>query len=780
MSDLAKLSNEQLKALISEKMSAAKPAVQANDLSSVSDDDLRRMITQKSAEPDRPLMTAAGLWEGFKQIPQTIDQYTGAPVRKFATEFATGESLDKAPTGAEQAKMMGMSDTSYKDAYGLNDGQSRQLFGFMGGASPADVGGFALEMVQDPLLIGSAIKSGVSGATKVARGAAEYLKGGSKQVVDAAQTQAAKAMAEGSVKGAVNISGGGSTVEHSGQLFDIKAPKSLDELQKWKPDPGMSDIPGKGRLREIETLVPDLNAKPLKYHHDMMENPKAMKALKLDFENLPTKDALKIAEYNQSMVNESASKIKETIKQLGGGDPKHISDSGNNFISVVKEKYQAEKSALKPAFEELRKTGGKLNATESRDLIQGIGSNSKVGGMIEMSDSGRFGLKKNTPRSGVSDSEHNIISRVIDDLNDGMTFKEIQDTRDFLRKAIDPTNPAATSEISNVRSILLDQLESMSKSRGPGVHETFRSYAKNERARESIEKIIGGKVESLDAMFAANPEKIVHKIFSNPNHTKIVAEYAGPEAMQQMTASYIQNGLKKSFDAATGFNPSGVRTWMKANENFLRSNVSPEVTQRLQALADYGYYGKRYLDEVNPSGTAASLIEALQPRSFVTKIRQEGLVGSLVSEASQRVGAVAKQRQAVNAVNESLGAAPKASIIDLSKFKAASGKAIDVGARSQAPTGAVRNLLQEKPPAKSADQKEEDAPMRPLKGREKWADEGFNKLLEDAPELEKIKGALFDDPKAKDLIIQASDLKPGSKAMINIVSKLKQKLAGRG
>jgi len=70
--------------------------------------------------------------------------------------------------------------------------------------------------------------------------------------------------------------------------------------------------------------------------------------------------------------------------------------------------------------------------------------------------------------------------------------------------------------------------------------------------------------------------------------------------------------------------------------------------------------------------------------------------------------------------------------------------------------------------------------MRPLKGREKWADEGFNKLLEDAPELEKIKGALLDDPKAKDLIIQASDLKPGSKAMINIVSKLKQKLAGRG
>ena len=141
----------------------------------------------------------------------------------------------------------------------------------------------------------------------------------------------------------------------------------------------------------------------------------------------------------------------------------------------VKEIYNQEKDLLKPAFQELQKNSRKLSQAETMDLAQAIGKNSKIGKLMQIDEqTGRLTLAKNTPRTGFSDAEHSVLSRVIDDMNDGMTFKEIQDTRDFLRKAIDNTNPSATAEISNIRSILLGQLEEMAQKEGPSVGETFK------------------------------------------------------------------------------------------------------------------------------------------------------------------------------------------------------------------------------------------------------------------------------------------------------------------
>lgn len=61
------------------------------------------------------------------------------------------------------------------------------------------------------------------------------------------------------------------------------------------------------------------------------------------------------------------------------------------------------------------------------------------------------------------------------------------------------------------------------------------------------------------------------------------------------------------------------------------------------------------------------------------------------------------------------------------------------------------------------------------KGPDKWATQGFDKLTEhlgDSADLNRT--ALMSDPKTKQLLIQASDLKPGSKAMDNLVKKLKE------
>jgi hypothetical protein len=71
----------------------------------------------------------------------------------------------------------------------------------------------------------------------------------------------------------------------------------------------------------------------------------------------------------------------------------------------------------------------------------------------------------------------------------------------------------------------------------------------------------------------------------------------------------------------------------------------------------------------------------------------------------------------------------------------------------------------------------------PTKGPDKWANDGLEKLIEhggagDKAQLEKLKGAKIDQS-TKELLIRASDLKPGTKAMDKILEKLKaQKIAG--
>lgn len=92
---------------------------------------------------------------------------------------------------------------------------------------------------------------------------------------------------------------------------------------------------------------------------------------------------------------------------------------------------------------------------------------------------------------------------------------------------------------------------------------------------------------------------------------------------------------------------------------------------------------------------------------------------------------------------------------------------------------AIIRTLEKAPKAESVQKYNEvaESKTRPLKGSEKWANDGFEKLKEQGlKDLDK--DTLLSNPKAKKLLIAASDLKPGSKAMNNIVSEL-EKLKGK-
>jgi hypothetical protein len=91
-------------------------------------------------------------------------------------------------------------------------------------------------------------------------------------------------------------------------------------------------------------------------------------------------------------------------------------------------------------------------------------------------------------------------------------------------------------------------------------------------------------------------------------------------------------------------------------------------------------------------------------------------------------------------------------------------------------------------------QPQESADNKPATGPDKWADDGLNQVLQheqldDNSDLDLDEsdidlngadtGAMLSDPKAKRLLIQASSLKPGSKAMVNVVAQLKNHLKSK-
>jgi hypothetical protein len=633
----------------------------------------------------------------------------------------------------------------------LSEQETAELRKVPTGYNTNDVLGFLGDMALGDKSVNNLIKIGKAAPVLVKR-TDDVIpnKISSSSQAYASQSQSGSASAQSSAKAGATIEGGGAEANFGGQLFEKKAPQTLDELREWKPAQEQGNLLGKKRLAEIEQIVPDLETKPLKYHYDMMENPKSMKDLKLTFENLPTDDAKKIAAYNQSIVDESGKKTLETIKSISGSEPVSLVQAGDDFIEAAGTKYNETKGALGPVFKELKQNAKPLSNEQTLQLAQKISAETNIGKLLEVDPKTfKLSLGKNSPKTGISPEEYGHLQGVVDDLNGGLTWEEIQKTRETLRKVVDPSNSKNFEELQKVRGIFLDEMEKMAEGLAPNVRDTFKAFAINERNREIVENVIGGKIEDFNKLYRANPERVAQKVFSNPNNAKIVAEYVGPEVMDKLVQAKIADGVSKAFDSAKGFNPVALRNWLSTNRNFMNNYAGQEVTERLSALADYGFYGKRFLDEVNPSGTAASLLAAIEPKGFFGKVRAQGIKGAVVSETAGRVEAKLNQKQAVKALSQALGeqAPTVKKSYDFSKLKQIKESLPSKAEAARVSGNAAVGYGMAKEGARVAEDKSDY--------QAKWILNGIKKLQGAGvyADLEKIKG----DPQIKDLLIRAGN-----------------------
>lgn len=471
--------------------------------------------------------------------------------------------------------------------------------------------------------------------------------------------------AENVSSGQLNLGPSESIVESKGYI--PKQPGSLKEVLEAKiPEPKMV---AKERMAQIAQEAPDIQIKPLKYHEQMLENPTAMQELKLKFENLPSETKKKLAQYDLAMVNESADKIKQTVGSFTKDAPKSLSDAGQGFIDDVAEKYAATKQELTPAFKAMKEQAIALSPDEAKQVILKIGEDTKVGKLLKLNpENGAIYLDKFDPAVGLSKSEYGAAKEIIGRLNKGVDFEQIQNIREYLRKLEDPINFKSTAEISKIRGSLLNSLEDMT----PGeVRPVFKQYAINEKALENVEKVIGGKIEDLNKLYNANPDRVVQKIFSNPNNVEVVKSYVGEDPVKKMIQSFMQKGIEDATDSVRGFSPEKFRNWL--DSDFTQKTLSryaPEEMKRLSALADHGYLAKRFMDKVNPSGTALALQNMFDYGDIVSKIRSGGVKGFIEGEVAQKTLGKLKERGAIKAVEQALGNAPAASktVLDTNKL----------------------------------------------------------------------------------------------------------------
>jgi hypothetical protein len=376
------------------------------------------------------------------------------------------------------------------------------------------------------------------------------------------------------------------------------------------------EAPTLQRLREIETIVPDMKYKPLPLHYESLKSKSNFRINDLR-RNLPGEEADKIAHWEQQMKQEATEKIKGTAETAAKRPLKNAIESGQDIAKSAIDRYQQNKKELAPVFEMLQ--GVKINDPNGHavmDLL--LSSDAKIADNIsytplypEIPDGPyKFQMKPFNSTMGMSRESYGSLKQVVSDLNTpNLTFQEMQRMRDYLRKQINPTDPKKTAELENFRKSLLRFMEEKAVKLSPNqqrqiVKETFKRYAINEKNLSDFDHIIGGRLDDFNYKKLPKDELIVKRLFSSTKSVKRAQEILGPDAVRAAAADWVGQAVDDSINSSTRtISAPKLNKFLRANEPKLKMALGEKEYERMLALNDL----QRIVPDMpsaNPSGTA--------------------------------------------------------------------------------------------------------------------------------------------------------------------------------
>lgn len=446
----------------------------------------------------------------------------------------------------------------------------------------------------------------------------------------------------------------------------MAVPETLDDLGKvYRADQAAgksTSLPSKVELEGALKALGDLENAPTKMHLDMLDSQSAKDIVQLR-KNLPSADAEALNYYEQKMKGELVDKFKNSLEPLVKREAMPLDEAGETLMDATRTRYNAVRKNLAPEFDKLRDLPADPVASLPglQDKIQNAIPSLKGKIKVQMVDKAGKALPEGAeggilkaqlepykPSMGISKETYSLMNEVLDDVSTPKTFKEMQNIRETLRKALDPTNPKATRELESLRGAMLDHMEELAAAQNPGVQvrELFKAWAQNEGRYELAQKVMKGSLDTLDPTKRPSPEKILNSVFLNQKSVAAAKEAFGEQEVAAMAHDMINDVVKKATRQGS-VSSAALQQFLKQKgpviEEALRGadpQTAKAITGRLKALVDV----MRIIPDappINPSGTAKTtgLINALG----------KGAKSALTMDAQGLLGA---GRQAVEAVGE--------------------------------------------------------------------------------------------------------------------------------
>lgn len=420
-------------------------------------------------------------------------------------------------------------------------------------------------------------------------------------------------------------------------------------------------------------------------------------------------------------------------------------------------------------FEMTKQTEGKLSLPQAKQMLQGLDET------INYNSSRQAGAFAPQTDRALSEIRHAIDQDVKTQVPEYRAkMEQVSEQVKLLKDAskLYGTPEKAISNLNNIDSekgqaIHVPLLKGLSDHTGKDLREPVAGYLLNQRVLSTpslFDEMIGNTPEAKALAGAKSKMEGI----SNPEYARTVSEKANSPLQAKVTGA--ESRLEATRDKQKIF-----------------SGITPDsVTGKTKALNGANSYGaeERFGKIDKEHGTNFEKeIEARNDADQFSKTDTHGsrksMVGGSLGALIGWLGGKSPESAAIGyAAGNAAGAA--ADRYSGQAFKMALDKGKAVGQGLQTASKAIENV-----PAQGVISRAKltgSAPFRaadnPKKGPEKWANDGFQKLLDhaDGDEKESIEAAkekLMSSAAGKKLLISASDLKVGSKAMDNLLAKIK-------
>lgn len=411
-----------------------------------------------------------------------------------------------------------------------------------------------------------------------------------------------------------NASEGRATPRSSQDLAQmVNGPMGPDQL-------AIEGLPQKAELTAAEQMIPDSKFPVHGVQYESLNGPMERRDYKIFLEDSKDPDSANFRNYEAHQKLESRRLLNETIEKVAPGAQvtNDVVKGGQNLVDSFNEHYQAEKKELAPMFKKFDKAAinpvtypGEL-VGKIEEAIPGMSNHVSYDGA-----NGSVSISKYKPTMGISKEAYDAVKDLIGAVNEErLTLNDVRNLRESMRDRLNLlSSPRDQMQIGGLRKSLMDFMEGEVAKSEPdlAVRETFKKYAINEQNRETIEKILGGKIGDRSS-FAKNikMEDVLDRVFSNTETVKAAKSILGGNFNEAM-GNYLSKQVAAVTDnTKNGFSSNRFGTFLRGKNPELSQafTESPETLARIQALTKK----MQILPDappVNPSQTATTIMQVL-------------------------------------------------------------------------------------------------------------------------------------------------------------------------